>query len=71
MVDRLSSALLNKTNVSIFSWVSRITAALTDSDATEEQKEEAAARFVKMKTIQRGFFSCASPEFAKCWLVSN
>ena len=51
MVDRLSPALLNKTNVSIFSWVSRIAAALTDSDATEEQKNEAAARFVKMKTI--------------------
>lgn len=51
MVDRLSPALLNKTNVSIFSWVSRIAAALTDSDATEEQKEEAAARCVKMKNM--------------------
>ena len=51
MVDRLSPALLNKTNVSIFFGVSRIAAALTDSDATEEQKNEAAARFVKMKTI--------------------
>ena len=51
MVDRLSSALLNKTNVSIFFLVSRIAAALTDSDATEEQKEEAAARCVKMKNM--------------------
>ena len=55
MVDRLSPALLNKTNVSILSWVSRIAAALTDSDATEEQKEEAAARLVKMKTM---YYAC-------------
>ena len=43
--------MLEKTIVSMFFWISRIAAALTDSDATEEQKNEAAARFVKMKTI--------------------